>query len=314
TPRRAAFDRLVGRLEPATAPAAALDADDLAMLGALGYVGTGDVLAPGGDVDPQDVIDEIPMTWSARQAIAQGRLDVARVMVERLRRSMPGAFGVRQLDALLLEAEGRVEEALELQVGLYLESPSSTLAQQIGDLYLQLGQAREAEGWYLAALDQLAVAPRAMAGLVRAALALGEPERADELARRFLVTFPDQAELHLVLAEALLLDHRPREALAEAELGERTMPWSMWALTTTARARWELGRADPAIERLQQALALHPFDVPTRLLLTRWLLDVGRRAEAVRTISPLGRAMPEDREIGALWSQARAALDAERAR
>lgn len=313
-PLRAGFDAWVGGMETATAEAATLDADDLAMLGALGYVGTGDVLAKGGDVDPQDVIDVIPITWHARQAISAGRVQVARQMIAQLQTSMPGAFGIRQLEATLLEAEGRLDEAVELQVALFLESPSSTLAQQIGDLYLQLGDPREAEAWYTAALDHLAVAPRAMAGLVRAALALEEPERADELARRFLTTFPDQAELHIVLAETLLADQRPRDALAEAELGEKNMPWSAWALVTAARARWELGRADPAIERLQQALALHPLDVPTRVLLTGWLLEVGRRAEAVRTIAPLGHAMPEDPEIAELWAKAKAALEAERGR
>lgn len=311
---RAQFDAFAESLAQITAPTSALDADDLAMLSALGYVGTGDVLAPAGAVDPQDVIDIVPLTWQVRQALSANQLPAARQIYERLRVEMGPVFGVRQIEADLLEAEGKVNEALEAFVALHDESPSSTLAQRIGDLYLQLGDPREAESWFTVALDQLAVAPRAMAGLVRAALALDEPERADELARRFLTTFPDQGELHVVLAETLIADQRPREAQAEADLALKTMPWSAWALGVSARARWEAGHPDPAIDRLQQAIAMHPFDVPSRVLLTTWLLDVGRRAEAVRAIAPIARLMPEDEEVAALAIKAREALAAERER
>jgi choline-sulfatase len=314
THERALFDALTARLEQVTAPASTLDADDLAMLGALGYIGTGDVLARGGDVDPQDVIDVVPLTWQARQALGARDLARARAFTDRLRVEMGPVFGVRQIEADLLEAEGRIGEAIDALTQLHDESPSSTLAQRLGDLFLETNDPREAEAWFNRALDELSVSSKAMAGLVRAALALGEPERADELARRFLHTFPDQGELHVVLAESLLADHRPADAAEEAGLALKTMPWSAWALSASARALWDLGRPDPAIDRLQQILVLHPFDIPTRTLLAEWLLEVGRRAEAVRTIGPMARLLQDDPAIVELAQRAQAALDAERNR
>jgi predicted Zn-dependent protease len=153
-----------------------------------------------------------------------------------------------------------------------------------------------------------------MAGLVRCALAEDDPERARELAERFLGVHPDHAELHLVLAETLLLDGRPREALREASAGLDDLPWSPWALSLDARAHWALGEPDVAIDRLKDALDLTPVDVGLRAELAAWLLDVGRRAEAVRTIRPVARLLPDDADVQALAREAEDALAAERRR
>lgn len=302
------------RLDEVIAPTTTLDAADIEMLTQLGYLGTGDVRAEAGDVDPRDVIDLVPLTWRAREAMGARAFDRAEIMVGKLEERMPDTFGVRQLRAQLLRARGQREQALEAMVDLYLSAPSSSLAQQIGDLYFTLGAPLEAEDWYETALDHLGNSATAMGGLVRTALATGEVERARELANRFLVVYPDHAELNVAMAEILLLDQRPREALREVGLALEHMAWSTWALTVAARAHWELGEPEQAIDLLQHVRDLDPLHVPTRLLLVEWLLDVRRAAEAVRTIRPLTRMLPDDPVLEEMHARAVEALDAERRR
>jgi cytochrome c-type biogenesis protein CcmH/NrfG len=46
-----------------------------------------------------------------------------------------------------------------------------------------------------------------------------------------------------------------------------------------------------------------------RYELTKWFLEVGRTAEAVRTIAPASRLLPDNVEVQALYAEAQAALD-----
>jgi len=153
-----------------------------------------------------------------------------------------------------------------------------------------------------------------MAGLVHAARSAGENELARERAEQYLVIYPDHAELTLVRAELLMLDSRYAEALMEARFGVTQMPRSPWALTLEAQALWELGEADPAIDRLQQALELDRFNLPVRMRLAECLLDVGRNAESVRTVAPAARLLPEMPSVQLLHGRAVVALDEERGR
>jgi tetratricopeptide (TPR) repeat protein len=301
-------------LDEVIAPTTTLDSADLEMLTQLGYLGTGDVRAAAGEVDPRDVIDVIPLTWRAREAVGARRFQMAQSILDELETRMPNTFGVKQIEAQLLRARGDHEGALEALVDLYLSAPSSTLAQQIGDLYLLQGSYLDAEDWYTTSLEHLGNSPRAMGGLVRVALALGDIERARELANRFLVVYPDHAELNVAMAEILLTDRRPRDALTEARIGLEHLPWSSWSLTVAARAHWELGEPERAIDLLRQAQDVDPLNVRTRALMVSWLIDVKRAAEAVRTIRPFARMLPDDPEVQRLYQEAMALLDAERRR
>ena len=78
-----------------------------------------------------------------------------------------------------------------------------------------------------------------------------------------------------------------------------------------AETLWEQGDADPAIDALLEALRLNPTDLPVRLQLTTWLLEVGRNAEARRTISPAAKLLPELEEVQALAGRAEEAVQVE---
>jgi tetratricopeptide (TPR) repeat protein len=305
---------IAGGWEHAVAPTAALDAETFAQLAALGYMGGGGSTIAPGEIDPRDVIEHIPKTWQARQLIGAGRFQAAEALLEELEAALPGTHGVALLRAQWLRAMGALPEASEIYAGLYLESPSSTVALQLAGIYAAMGDWVEAEGWFAEALELQPMSPEAMAGLVHAARSGGENERARELAESFLVIYPDHVELTLVRAELLLLDYRYSEALALAREGVARTPRSPWALTLEAQALWELGEADPAIERLQQALELDRFNLPVRLRLAECLLDVGRNAEAVRAVAPAARLLPDAEPIQELYRRAEAALDEERRR
>jgi tetratricopeptide (TPR) repeat protein len=313
TPEEQQLALLMAQLDEVVAPNAALDEDSFAALMALGYLG-GDVHAESGTIDPREVIDLVPLTWEARQMMGMGRFADAEAALARLEAGMPDTFGVELLRAQLLKAQGNLAEAAERYADLYLRAPSSTVALQLGAIHANRAEWPEAEGWFQEALDLQPNSPEAMAGLVHAAQSQGETERARELASQFLEVYPDHADLMLVMAELYLLDQRYEEALFESELALKTMPYSPWAWSTVAQARWELGEADRAIEALQEALSLNRFNLPIRIRLTECLLEVGRNAEAVRTIRPVAGLLPDAVEVQALNTRAHAALEEERAR
>ncbi len=300
---RAAFDEVV-------APEATLGADDLAMLQALGYIG-GDPTAEAGEVDPRDVIHVIPLTWQVRQAIGSRRFEVANRQLAILKAHMPDTWGVDHLEASLSLARGHQEEALHQFVDLFQRSPSSTIALHIAQIFASRAEWGEAEDWFAETLRLQPMSPEAMAGLVRTARALGEPELAWERTMRGLFLHPDHAELALALAEMLLEDGRAEAAEVEALRALEAMPGHPWAHLVYAEVLWEQGEADPAIDSLLEALGLEPTDLPVRMTLTTWLLEVGRNAEAKRTMAPAARLLPDAPEVQALYEQASEAVQTE---
>ncbi len=293
-----------------TAPEATLDADDLALLQQLGYIG-GDPAAEAGTIDPRDVIDIIPLTWQVRQLIGTRRFTEAEARLARLESRMPDTWGVDHLRASLELARGNSADALQHFIDLFQRSPSSTVALHIAELYARMGLWGEAESWYRETLSLQPMSPEAMAGQVRSLRVLGAQELAWELTHRYLVLHPDHAELALARAEMLLDDGRVDDAVAEAEFALAAMPHHPWAWSVQAQTLWAQGEADRGIASLQEALRMDPLDLGNRITLTHWLLEVGRAAEAVRTVAPAARLLPDEPAVHALYAQAKGALDAE---
>jgi len=293
------------------APTATLDAESLEMLSALGYVG-GDPTAEAGEVDPRDVIDVIPLTWQIRQLIGMGMYRRADAVLMRLESRMPDTFGVDLLEAQLARKRGRNDQAIEAFTDLFLRSQSSTTALQLGGLYATVSNWREAEDWYAEALSLQPASPEAMGGLVRSMYAQGKLGLAEEAADRFLLIYPDHAELQLSRAEMMLHDGQPWNAIEDARRALEAMPYSPWAHAVTGQVLWELGESEDAIERLQDALKLNPYNASVRVALSECLLEVGRSAEAVRILAPLARLMPDNEDIQSRYGAAREALSLER--
>lgn len=298
-------------MEEVLAPDATLGIDEFEMLAALGYT-EGTPTSVAGDVDPRDVIDKIPLTWTARQALSRGRLKRAEEILTELEAAMPDTFGVKSLRANLLHKKGRLVDSLLTYEELFESTQSSNLAMQIAGLYVSLNMWRDAERYFQKGLELQSNNAQAMAGAVKAARELGENQKAQDLADQFLLMYPDHAELSLLRAEMLLANQRPEAALIDAKRALDKMPFSPWAHTTYAQAQWELGNPDPAIEALTDALKLNPYNHHVRMRLANCLLEVGRNAEATRMSAPLARLLPEDETAQELYLRAKAALEAER--
>ena len=118
----------------------------------------------------------------------------------------------------------------------------------------------------------------------------------------------------LIRAEMLMMDGRYDEALIDASWALHQMPNNPTAHGTQASVLWELGRPDEAIDRLKEALRLDRWNLAFRYELTTWYLEVKRHAEAVRTIAPAARLLPNNRDVQTLYAEAQAALDADLAR
>ncbi len=302
---------LVASLEPGTAPEASLDPTALEQLQALGYVG-GDLVSEAGEIDPRDVIEVVPLTWRARQAIAAAPPGVAERIIDRLEEQLPDTFGVDLLRAQLARRRGHVHEASQRFADLFLRSPSATIALHLADISASLGDWTEAASWYQEALDIQPASPEAMAGLVRAAIARGEPIQGEVLAAHYLEIYPDHAELLVTRAELALQAGRLDEADHYAQRGLEQLPRSTWAQSISAQVLWARGDADRAIERLQDALRVDPYHLHLRAILTDCLLEVGRNAEAVRTIRPVARLFPDQQQLQTLHARAMVALEDER--
>ena len=309
-PEEEALGLMRAALDEVIAPSAALTTDDLELLQALGYIG-GDATAEAGEVDPRDVIDVIPLTWQIRQMTGRGRFQLAQQRLAVLQERMPDTFGVDLLEAQLMRARGHLPEAHAAFTDLYLRSPSSTLALQLASLEESRGDLEAALSWYEDAQALQVASPEAMEGRVRLLLALDRPYEAAEAAEAALDAYPDHGRVLLVRSQLLMNDHRLLEALADANAAVDEMPWNPVTRSVLAEIHWELGEPEHAIDNLKDALTLDPYNGPRRMKLTEWYLEVGRNAEAVRTIAPLARVLPDDDAVAELHGRAQAALDAE---
>jgi Flp pilus assembly protein TadD len=293
-----------------TAPPVTLDADAFQQLAALGYVG-GAEAHEASDVDPRDVIATIPKTWQARQALAAHKTEVARKLSRQISAAMPGTFGADLIAAEVERADGDLDGARARMVALFERSPGSTLALQIAGLEASVGDGLEAEHWYEEALAIQPMSPEAMTGLVRTALDLGDSALARQRIDAWLPRYPDHLELRMALALLLLDEGRVDEARAQADWALLEAPGLREAHSLQARVLWAQGHADQAIDRIQAASNQAPFDIGIRVILTQYLLEVGRNAEAVRAIHPLVSVGIVGPEILALDERARLALAAE---
>ena len=304
-PQLEAYVELAEEIDSSTAP---MDAETLEQLAALGYMG-GVVEGTLVDIDPRDVIDIIPLTWHIRMLLSQRQIQKAEEMFAILKDRLKGSSGLLEIDASIRLSKGLVFEAIELYSEIYELSKNSTIALQIADAYSQIGDWEAAYQWYKEAHDLYPTHARTMYGLVHALVQLNELDLAWEYTENFLVVHPDLDELALLRAEFLLAEHRLAEALEESTRALERSPLFPSTIALQARVLWEMGEADEAISLLQEALRLYPFEGSYRLLLTTWLIEQHRFAEAVRLIRPMKRLNPYNDLAWDLYEQSRSGLE-----
>jgi len=226
-------------------------------------------------------------------ASLDGRPKDAETYVQSADRVAPGDLRVVDYRALLLERQGKLEEALELRRHAAKQRPSWNRAYNLAFTLIRLSRWQEASQ----ILDKLlAKAPelgRALSLRARAELSGGDPQKAVELyetllarsdnlidrynlatahlllgngassakeIEKALAVQPDHPFYLLALGEARSLEGREAEAqkifrrVAKAPEGEHK--WE--SLSVQAQAHARLGHKERAIELLQEALQLAP--------------------------------------------------------
>jgi choline-sulfatase len=124
-----------------------------------------------------------------------------------------------------------------------------------------------------------------------AALAAGEPERAEREARTLLAEQPGRKDIRVLLGRSLEAQGRPEEALLEFENGLRIAPRAAGPLLGRGRALEQLGRLEEAMEAYRGVLELESQRGEAAWRLAALWIEVGRFAEAEALLEEQG---PQD--------------------
>jgi len=193
------------------------------------------------------------------------------------------------------------ERARELAAG----TPS--VLTEIAEYYLRAGDTAAAERLYEAVLQK---DPRHAGALLRLAMVAEHQGRYEEAARRYrrlLKVRPEEVvglnNLAWILADEL---GAPEEAVTRAAEANRLKPNQWWLLDTWAWALGKAGKVDPALRKIEQALAQRP-DNPTLHYHRAVLLEA--RGDRVGAVVAAKRALeitpefPEAKETHALLAR-----------
>ena len=246
------------------APAAEQDAETLAKLGALGYLG-GAAATGRGDGSPRaNPRDELPKV-------------------------APILRGIRAVN------EGRYQEAIELLAPTLEESPYALFGWQfLGRAYEQLGRHEEAKAAF--ARGPRGDQPDSLM-TVSAALRLLDLGRSDEalaMVRGELARTPGSADLRLVESRALTMLGRNDDALAAADAAVAANPKLADARYQRGIVALSMGRAELAESELRAAIALEPRHLQATKALAVLRFRLGDAAEAKRLLERALELAPGD--------------------
>jgi cellulose synthase operon protein C len=194
--------------------------------------------------------------------------------------------------------EGRIAEAVRLLEEALRASPGYQLAQQ-----KLAGAYRTAGLPHLAAkeLDVLRAShPNLGAPLLeRADLALAEDDTvlAARLYAEYLSRRQDASSVRRTLAEILLRQKRPAEALAQIETAIRTSPEDLFLLEERARLLEGMGRSEEALAAYRKASEHSPRSTRVIEETGRLLLRLGRRAPALAELKRSLEIHPQNPEL-----------------
>lgn len=145
--------------------------------------------------------------------------------------------------------------------------------------------------------------PAAYFNLSHVFLRLGDPANCERVARMAVCLAPDDADQHLVLAQALLAQRRGREALVSASHAARLAPQRPEALRLVADLLLRMEQFAAATDAFERYLALAPRDAAALNELGNLYQRLGRAEDADRTYAKAIEADPAN--VAALANRAR---------
>ncbi len=265
---RAQLGEIVSTMSPRQAPAVALDAEALANLESLGYVGTAaaadDTGTEGARRDPKDMIEVYREYREVKRLASQRKY---------------------------AEVVARLEPLVKL-------SPESDeLHGVLGEAYLRLGRPADAQREYEASLRTLSRSASHWCGLGDALRAQRKMGEALDCYKKAIEVSPScgQAFSRLGLVYAEHKDFRQAEEHYRRHV--ELNPRSPVALTNLANILPELGRTDEAVELLRTSLQHDPRYEAAHRALWVTLRYASRWREAIDALHAALAVLPNDRSL-----------------
>jgi tetratricopeptide (TPR) repeat protein len=177
---------------------------------------------------------------------------------ERMVEIQPASHRVRQLTAELDMEQGRTSDAIaHYREALSLKPEDHALVFGLGLAYMKDGQAAAAIAEFQKVLARDSRDAAASLNMARCYLALNDPGRAHQLARRAVEIDPKMIAAHRVMGRALAMQDRTAEAVAELE---KAVPSDRdgsvhYQLSVAYRKLRETAKAEAALRRSQELRA-----------------------------------------------------------
>lgn len=245
------------------APAAEQDAETLAKLGALGYLGTSGRPSGSGELRPNPR-DELPKVT-------------------------PILRGIRAVN------EQRYQDAVDLLAPALEDNPYGLFGWQfLGRAYEALGRHAEARAAFAHGPRGEVANPPMTASAALRLLDLGRVEEALKMVRGDLERMPGNPDLLLVESRALTMLGRGEEAFAAADAAVTGAPRLADARYQRAVVALSLGRAAEAERDLRAALEIEPRHLQATKALAVLRFRLGDRAEAKRLLERALELAPGD--------------------
>ncbi|MEM6795326.1 MAG: tetratricopeptide repeat protein, partial [Acidobacteriota bacterium] len=230
-----------------------------------------------------------------------GNVREARALLAELDAMQPGRVDVAIRRSVLLELEGKPQEALAAVRAIARSRPSTDSLRELGSLELRLGEIDAARATLLELLEGNPDSYAGQALLAELELTHGQADRASQLWETLAERSPSFANLSN-WALANMLQGRYRDAEARLERAVELAPQSASAWINLADARQLAGRSGEAASLYARALQLAEEDPEPdswRQLIVRAqaLARLRRPGEAIETLQGALQKAPDNPEV-----------------
>jgi tetratricopeptide (TPR) repeat protein len=333
-------------LNPGGAPKpAAVDAEALERLRALGYVGAGSdgnpaPLRSGPLPDPKDQIPLLHELQTAQGLRDAGRLDEAARLLEALARKDPAnpevpftlatvefrrknfeaaiAAGRRVLElnprdaiamldlALAYQGAGRMDEAIAgLERTLELLPENVKALLNLGEIHYARGERQKAFDYYQRAAKAVPRLPLVHVNLGTLAMEMNRLDVAEGALREALALGDKRPTLHFNLGVIAEQRGRTATAISEYRAEVGAYPQAYKAWVNLGLLERQAGRTSAALEAFERAASAKTDEVAGPYLLAETLTGLGRRREAQRWAEEALRRSPDEPRVRQLLERIR---------
>jgi tetratricopeptide (TPR) repeat protein len=193
----------------------------------------------------------------ASASLAAGQLTEALQLADELLAARPGEPGLHTLRGEILEAQGRMDEALaEYRRDAELFPDQARSLMRAAQLLRAQNRAREAEQALREAVQRRPRDPQPLVALAELLEATGRATEASTCIERALEANPDDPAAHYRKAWLLRRSGRADEAIAEYQAAARSMPGDARIPFEIGSLYSEMGRKEQAAQYYESAIAL----------------------------------------------------------